>query len=552
MNKIKKGYLPYLIGEAVCCAAEIVLFFFALYSDSLFAIAVSIASIAATAVGVVWVYKRSVSDKATVSADERKGKKTDATENVTAKKKGFKGAYPLAIISLILLFNPNIGMVDVLPDFIACFILARLMSPGAERAPYFMEAKRALTRLGWLNVSEIVGLILIGYSRMQNAFGNDTSVMVVTVFSVAELLLYISATSAVFNALFGLGERTNMNASISAIGRIPAGVLPHITYAFFGIKTVLNMIPSFFLLTRVSDDGIISTVAKGYAPALVLSTLTVLIGGIIWCVIIVKYLKAIHKEGQFYNSIFMLSGSENERRIDAMRKTGKAKSALTLLFVASIMMIDIKFDNTGEVNLLPNVIFGIIAIIAICRLRGAISRRILPTALIGGGYCAVSFVSYLAESYFLYKYGYAALLDEGVAHTVYNAVEILSILELAMLIVFISSIGRLLITFVYENTAILPTDERYSRTDADYHRALKHRIIAYVTITVLVGLTRCACTISNGFARLVLNQQATATITSLLPWMGALTTALTVLLIGYSYYLFTMLKEEVDMKFGGE
>lgn len=538
MNRIKKGYLPYLIGEIACCVAEIVLFFFALYSDSLFAVIVALIAIAATGVGVWYAYKKSASHA--------------AATRVTEKKKGVRAAYPLAIISIIFLCTPNVGIIDLLPDFIACFILARLISSGTERAPYFTEARQALTRLGWLSVAKIGGLLAIGYSRMQNAFGNDTSVVVVTVFSVAELILCISATTAIFNALFGLGERTDMSASIAALGKIPSASLPLITYAFFAAKAILGVIPSFFLLTRVDENGVISTVSRGYAPALVITTILVLICGIAWCVVMIKYLNAIHKEGQFYNSIFMLSGVENEDRIKRMRKADKTKGALSLFFIASIMLIDVKFDNTGEVNLLPNIIFGIITIIAICRLRTSVTRRIHTAVTIGGIYCAVSLVSYLAESYFLYNYGYSALLDDGVAHTVYNAVEILSVLEFVMLIALAVSVGRLLVAFTYENTAIPPSDERYSRADKDFHGAIKNRIIAYVALTVAVGLTRCACTISNGFARLVLNQQATATVSSALPWMGALTTALTVLLIGFSYYLFTLLKEEVDMKYGGE
>ncbi len=463
-----------------------------------------------------------------------------------------KAAYPLAILCLILLCNPNVGMVDVLPDFIACFILARLLAPGAERAPYFIEAKKALVRLGWLNVGKLGGLMLIGYSRMQNSFGNDTSVVVVTVFAAAELILSISATRAVFNALFGLGERTDMRGTISDVGKAPASMLPTLTYLFFGIKAVLNVIPNFFLLTRISEDGVVSTVAKGYAFALVLSTLLVLACGIVWCIKMAKYVKAIHKEGQFYASIYMLSAGDNEARIVAKRKYAKIKGALTLLFAATVTLIDIKFDNTDGINLMPNFIFGIIALAAILKMRRSVSNGIAPAFVFGAAYTAVSLESFLTESCFLYNYGYSALLDEGVAHTVYNAVEMLALMELATLAAFAVALGKLLIRFALENTAIPPSDERYSRADADFHRSLKRRIIALVTMIITVGTLRCVVVYSNGFAKLVLNQQATATVSSALPWMGAMVTAAVVLLVGFSYYLFSSLKEDVDMKYGGD
>ena len=530
---IKKGYLPYLIGELACFIAEVVLFFLALGTKSIIAIITAVVAVAVSVFAVACVYKKSCVKKA---KDGR----------------GIRAAYPLAIISLILLCNPNFGLVDVLPDFIACFILAKLLSVGIDRAPYFAEARRALVRLGWLSVGKIGGLLLVGYSRMQNAFGNDTSVVLITVFAAAELMLGISAITSVFNALFGLGERTDMNATIVKTGRIDPSALPMISCVFFGVKAIMNVVPNLFLLTRVDENGVISTVAKGYSLSIVTSTVLALACGVVWCVIICKYLKSIHKEGQFYSSIFVLSPLDNEKRIERKRECAKIKVSLSLIFAAVVVLWDIKFDNTDGINLLPSFISGILIIIAAARMRKSVSARVMPTVLTGAIYTLVSSVSYLAESFFLYNYGYSALLGEGVAHTVYNAVEITATLELVAFIAMAISLGKLVTAFAYENTAVPPSDERYSRADRDFHRSIKRKIFTLVGMMIAVGVIRCINVYSNGYARLVLNQQATATVMSALPWMGALATAVLVILIGFSYYLFTMLKEELDMKYGGD
>ena len=544
MRNIKKGYLPYLIGEIACCACEVILLFIAMSTDFLPAVILALIAVAITGAGVGYAYNKSKIARTQAKPEKNAGEQK--------KKRGVRAAYPLAILSIILICNPNFGLVDVLPDFIACFILAKLLSVGIDRAPYFAEAKRAIVRLGWLNVGKIAGLLLVGYSRMQNAFGNDTSVVLITVFSAAELMLGISAVTAVFNALFGLGERTEMNSTIVKSGMISPSHLPLITCVFFGAKAILNVIPNLFLLTRVDENGIISTIAKGYSFALVVSTLIALVCGIIWCVIVCKYLKSIHKEGQFYNSIYVLSPDDNEARIEGKHKCAKLKASLSLIFAAVIMLWDIKFDNTDGINILPSFICGILIMIVAARLRKAVSARVVPTVLTGAIYTVVSVASYLTESYFLYNYGYASLLHEGVAHGVYNAVEIMATAELLAFIAMAASLGRLLITFAYENTAIPPSDARYSRADKDFHRSIRNKIAGLVAMMIAVGVIRCINVFSNGFARLVLNQQATATVTSALPWMGALATAVLVILIGFSYYLFTMLKEELDMKYGGE
>ena len=465
--------------------------------------------------------------------------------------KKVKAAYPLAILSLILLCNPNVGMVDVLPDFIACFILAGLLKPGIDRAPYFAEARAALIRLGWLNVSKIAGLLLVGYSRMKNAFGNDTSVVVVTVFTAVELMLAVSATSAVFNALFGLGERTDMNATVRPVGRTAADTLPTLTYIFFGIKSILNAIPSFFLLTRVSEDGVVSTVAKGYSLALVGTVIIVLVCGIIWCVKIAKYACAIHKEGAFYPSVYSLSSEDNEARIRLCHKCAKLKSALTLFLVATVALIDVRFDNVSGIDLLPDLIFGIIAVIAIARLYRHLTYNVARVLPFGAAYIILSAIAYVIESSFLYEHGYSALLGDA-SHSIYTPVEVSAVLELGAFIAFVIMIGRVLTDFVYQNTALPPSDERYSRADKDHHRSLKRRIVGYAAMLITVGVMRCVTVFTNGYVKLVLNQQATATISSTLPWMGALTTAITVVLIVYAYFLFSSIKEDVEIKYGIE
>ena len=64
--------------------------------------------------------------------------------NKEADKKQ-KSIYKTVIFSLIFLFNPNISVIDILPDFIAYFLLARAFLYAADRAPHFEEARVILT-----------------------------------------------------------------------------------------------------------------------------------------------------------------------------------------------------------------------------------------------------------------------------------------------------------------------------------------------------------------------------------------------------------------------
>ena len=55
---IKKGYLPYLIGEVACFIAEVVLFFLALGTKSIIAIITAGVAVAVSGFAVIYVCKK--------------------------------------------------------------------------------------------------------------------------------------------------------------------------------------------------------------------------------------------------------------------------------------------------------------------------------------------------------------------------------------------------------------------------------------------------------------------------------------------------------------
>ena len=84
-----------------------------------------------------------------------------------------KKTYSLLIFAAILLFNPNVNVIDPLPDFIAYFIIARLLIFAENDAPYFAEARSAFLRLGYLNLAKLPALLLIVSIRRVNTLDND-------------------------------------------------------------------------------------------------------------------------------------------------------------------------------------------------------------------------------------------------------------------------------------------------------------------------------------------------------------------------------------------
>ena len=81
--------------------------------------------------------------------------------------------YGWLIFALIMLFNPNLQLIDILPDFIGFFILAKFIERAADAAPYFEEARAAFVKLGYISLAKIPALFVIVLVRSKNTLDND-------------------------------------------------------------------------------------------------------------------------------------------------------------------------------------------------------------------------------------------------------------------------------------------------------------------------------------------------------------------------------------------
>ena len=122
--------------------------------------------------------------------------------------------YKLLIFSLVLLFNPSLNVVDILPDFIAWFILAKIFERAADSAPYFEEARSNFIRLGWLNLLKIPAFFLILFVKSKDTLDNNIYALVSFSFAIFEIILVTQAIKNIFTAAFYLGERTDVPALI--------------------------------------------------------------------------------------------------------------------------------------------------------------------------------------------------------------------------------------------------------------------------------------------------------------------------------------------------
>ena len=473
--------------------------------------------------------------------------------------------YSLLIFSLIFLLNPNINVVDILPDFVAWFILARLFERAADSAPYFEEARAGFIKLGYVNLCKILGLFLIILVKGNDTSDNNIFALVSFSFCAVELLFLIPTVKNIFTALFHLGERTDARALISPLNAtkpnetgsflhciFSAESVKDFTYLFFICKCALYTIPDMFLLTRETEKGYFVNFSSAY-PIVLVSTIVLGIAlGLLWFNRIKKYVNLVMLEGKFFEALDSMRAEDNFGKYELRTRLRSIGTFLTVFSIASIFTLQIKFSNFSDINILPTFVFVALMIIAVFLSRKHTVNH-NPCYVSGALAFIVSIVNYIITVVFLSSYTYEDIKEIPSASTLYLIIEILSIIEMLLVIVFLFFIMKMMNTFVLDYTGVDPKSDRYSSMEREFHGTLMRKNLIIFIFGALTALVKCIDAFLNGSVILIFTNTNDVTAGAFyapsIPWFGLVVTVSAVLYIFFSFYYLSTLKDEVKMRF---
>ena len=469
--------------------------------------------------------------------------------------------YSLIVFCLVLLFNPNLNVIDIFPDFIAYFILAKLFEKPADSAPYFEEARTGFIRLGFLNLAKIGGLFIIISERSHNSFNNDIIPLVSFVFAVCELILMLMAIRNIFDALFRLGERSDAAALIRPFPttrrgkyEMPPEMLRSFTYLFAICKCVVYFLPDVFLLTRTNDSPggtQIITISKYYPIILLISQFIGIIVGILWLSRMLKYIRSIRKEGKFLTVIAEIC-KDNETQYEQKSSLRRTKFGFTLLFIASILSFELSFIDLNEINILPHFIYAILLTSALHKITANYDSH-SSIIISGGAYTLTAILFYIFQFSFLSKYGYMDLVTSEAARDAYATIKLLSILEFFTLTLLLAFAAVAMHKFILSNTGLSPNSDRYGNMEKSFHKGMLIRSYLLFAFAFLSGAAKCVNVFINGtLEEIKFVDPNVGTMFMLAPaveWFGLVVVATTIIYAGYSLYFASTLKEELDIKY---
>ena len=461
----------------------------------------------------------------------------------------------LIIFSLLILINPNVSVIDIFPDFIAYFIISRMLIFFSDRAPYFEEARIAFRRLGFLNVLKFFGLFVMIAVKRENFSDNDIIPLVTITFAAVESVLLVIAAKNLFAGIFHIGERTAAEAtikkfSILGIFRMRPETFAFLTHVFSVTKCALYFLPTLFVLTRLNGAGTSRLRLSEIFPIfLILAILLALIIGAIWAFFAACYAFAIFKEKKIFDAANLLAAQANDD-ILAKEKMRKQTFALNSLIIASFFTIEFTLVESYDVNLLPRFIYAAIMIFAVIILA-KYAKYSVAAIVFGFLYFVTATLSYIIETSFLISYGYERLLSSAAARSAYIFVDVSAVIEFFSLALFLFFVFKMLSSFATKNTGLLSNRERMRGDDAYFGR-LNLKNILMLSSGILVGLIKLISVILHGAVKIVYTDKNDITqptiIAPAIPWIGLAVFVCSAIYIGCTIYYISTLKDEIKLK----
>ena len=410
-------------------------------------------------------------------------------KDINKKSRGQSTAkipWGLMALSFVFLFNPNISVVDILPDFFGYIILSLALLKVSMLSEGLAEARRAFERLILVDGAKLLSMVWI---FGVNGSNDRTSSLLLWsfVFGVIEMIFVIPAYVKLFDGFSELGnfhENTAIHGSKRAGGASYTDKLKTFSLFFVVLKAVMCVLPELSALGNTSYDesSAFFNLYRYIGVMRGLCFIPVLVIGGVWLAFVIRYFLRIRADKTLCDSV---SAAYSER---VMPKRGlftvRNVRVATWFFVAAMVLtLDVRLE---EVNILPDLF--IVALLAIsfaffCKTtKLSKPAPVVMMALFG----ISTLLSDAADKYFHANYSYIAIEKSNaalVAYFVYvGAVALKGILFVSTLAVAFKEIRKVIV----EHTGYVLGRE--INTEGEKERTLEVQNELYKSFTRIVDV----------------------------------------------------------------
>lgn len=333
--------------------------------------------------------------------------------------------FGLFSVGLIFLFNPNVNLIDILPDCIGYLCICAAISRVADLGGELEDAHIQFRRLLWITLSKIPALLL-ALSITARSVGEETILLAMTFgYAVAEAVFGTLAFSKLFEGLAYLGTRYDGGEFLYELppqkalwrrkkGQKPkkaknVGTLTTFTAAFIIFKSVMTVLPELSLLSNYDTLGYItpdSAVLYRYRPLLIgISCLLVLIFGMVWLCRLLRYVLHLRSHPDFWASMSQVYAETVLPKV-GLFVSRRAQAFAVLASLGVFLSVDMYLD---EINYLPDflsALFFLVAALVIAKYARTGAKALFWSSVL---YLGLSSATYASMFRFTTMYTYSSV-----------------------------------------------------------------------------------------------------------------------------------------------
>ena len=296
----------------------------------------------------------------------------------------------LFIIAFVILANPLLSNIDIVPDFLAYILIMIALSKST-----YIEAKANGAFKGARNMLIVsIGRLAATYFTVMS-IDDVLSLVFSFVFFILEMVLGVSFLLKLFDYFYSLAYKTENTSLLTYISRIKI-----VTIVILALRLLLSTLPDFILLTR--NYELISTGPDYSGLRYVLMGLSFILFIPAWVAWIVLESKLTFR--LFTRSVETEIVNEFNEKIENKQLHYEIKSHQRMILFVSLSMIFTFFVRKDGINVFYN---STILVIFICYYFALCIKkqiRLNKHAFILTGVSALQLVARIAETKLLNKY----------------------------------------------------------------------------------------------------------------------------------------------------
>lgn len=409
--------------------------------------------------------------------------------------RGKKFGFGMIFFGLIFLFNPDIAVVDVLPDLFGYLFITLGLKYLRDMCPHIEAASVGFSRMLIVGAAK---LLSIAFIFGLTSFDTRPTMILLFAFSIAvvEIIVAVPAWNALFDGIIYLSQRTVDGVALKAdrFGRDYTTRIKKATVFFIWSKNVLAVLPEFASLSGQSYDDTAFDWSRFIGLFRILAFAVMLIVGVVWLIRAMRYFWSIGSDTPFITALKEKYNTEVASRSGLFMRRN-IKLALGVATLACLLCADVFFsitDYMDVLDVLPDFVCSAAFLLVFVLLRGFSAKKAKRGIIASAVYTVAAAVSWGSNNSFVHEFTYVRIWKDSDAYgKFFSLVLPLSVLESVLFAVVIFILLSAMKDVVAEHCGYLPDtlsdDYRVGRMSAIMSE-MKKRMIPIGVFAVAVAV----------------------------------------------------------------